>query len=52
MPVLPKLTTDNILGRVEYRYTQYGNKNYDLAGTTVTQQAGQQDIRVGIGYKF
>ncbi|APY13209.1 MULTISPECIES: outer membrane protein Omp25 [unclassified Brucella] len=44
--------TDNILGRVEYRYTQYGNKNYDLAGTNVRNKLDTQDIRVGIGYKF
>jgi outer membrane immunogenic protein len=44
--------TDNILGRVEYRYTQFGNKNYDLGTETVRNKLDTHDIRVGVGYKF
>ena len=44
--------TENILGRVEYRYTQFGNKNYDLAGETVRNKFDSHQVRVGLGYKF
>jgi outer membrane immunogenic protein len=44
--------TDNILGRVEYRYTQFGGKNYDLGTETVRNKFETHDIRVGVGYKF
>lgn len=44
--------TENILGRVEYRYTQFGNKDYDIGGTTVGNKLDTHDIRVGLGYKF
>lgn len=44
--------TDNILGRVEYRYTQFGNKTYDLGTESVRSKLDTHDIRVGLGYKF
>ncbi|WP_273725398.1 outer membrane protein Omp25 [Brucella gallinifaecis] len=44
--------TENILGRVEYRYTQFGNKSYDLGNESVRNKLDTQDIRVGLGYKF
>jgi outer membrane immunogenic protein len=44
--------TENILGRVEYRYTQFGNKDYDLGGASVSNKLDTHDIRVGVGYKF
>ncbi len=44
--------TENILGRVEYRYSQFGNKDYDLAGNTGSSKLSTNDIRVGVGYKF
>ncbi|MFC4624173.1 outer membrane protein Omp25 [Daeguia caeni] len=44
--------TDNILGRIEYRYTQFGKKDYDLGASTVTNKLDTHDVRVGVGYKF
>ena len=44
--------TENILGRVEYRYTQFGNKTYDLGNESVRSKLDTHDIRVGLGYKF
>ncbi|ASV86690.1 MULTISPECIES: outer membrane protein Omp25 [Brucella/Ochrobactrum group] len=44
--------TENILGRVEYRYTQFGNKTYDLGTESVRNKLDTHDIRVGVGYKF
>ncbi|OJX99444.1 MAG: hypothetical protein BGP07_05355 [Rhizobiales bacterium 63-22] len=44
--------TDNILGRVEYRYTQFGGKDYGLDDVSVRNKYNSNDIRVGVGYKF
>ncbi|RCS23150.1 porin family protein [Phyllobacterium salinisoli] len=44
--------TQNIVGRVEYRYTDFGKKDYDLGGTAVENDLKTHDIRLGVGYKF
>ncbi|PRD45924.1 porin family protein [Phyllobacterium phragmitis] len=44
--------TQNIIGRVEYRYADFGDKDYDLGGGTVSSDLKTHDIRVGVGYKF
>lgn len=45
--------TQNIVGRVEYRYTDYGKKDYDLGGLDdVSNKITTNEIRVGVGYKF
>jgi len=45
--------TDNVLLRLEYRYTDFGKKIYNIAGlgdTRVNYRAN--DFRVGVAYKF
>ncbi|KXF77845.1 hypothetical protein ATN84_10445 [Paramesorhizobium deserti] len=44
--------TQNIIGRVEYRYTDFGDKDYDLGGGTVSSDLKTHDIRMGVAYKF
>lgn len=41
--------TDMVFGRIEYRYTDFGSKNYDLP---VKAELDQHAIRVGLGVKF
>lgn len=47
--------TDNLIARVEYRYTDYGDARYDIPGfpgeeTRVDLKT--HDVRIGIAYKF
>ena len=45
--------TQNIVGRVEYRYSDYGKKDFDLGGLDdVSSKLTTNEIRVGVGYKF
>lgn len=45
--------TENIVGRAEYRYTDFGKKDYDLGGLDdVSNKITTNEIRVGVGYKF
>lgn len=45
--------TQNVVGRVEYRYTDYGRKDYDLGGLDdVSNKITTNEVRVGVGYKF
>lgn len=45
--------TQNIVGRVEYRYTDFGKKDYDLGGLdSVSNKITTNEVRVGVGYKF
>lgn len=44
--------TDNITARVEYRYTDYSSKSFDLDGGKVRAGEADQAVRVGVGYKF
>lgn len=45
--------TDNLILRLEYRYTDYGSKDFDFGGTDgVPYKLKTNDIRVGIAYKF
>ena len=44
--------TQNIVGRVEYRYTDFGKKDYDLGASTVENKLQTHDVRLGVGYKF
>jgi outer membrane immunogenic protein len=44
--------TNNITARVEYRYTDYQKKNYDVGGTRVRAAAEDHSVRVGLGVKF
>lgn len=44
--------TENITTRLEYRYTDYQSKNYNLGGTNVSSGFDDHSVRVGIGMKF
>ncbi|MCO6186494.1 outer membrane protein [Rhizobium sp. L1K21] len=44
--------TDNITARLEYRYTDYGSRNFNLGGTTVSRGYDENAVKVGIGVKF
>ena len=44
--------TDNIIGRVEYRYSDFGKKDYTVAGQSFENDLTTQDVRFGIGLKF
>lgn len=44
--------TNNITTRVEYRYTNYENKNYNLGNTTVRRGFDDQSVKLGLGMKF
>lgn len=45
--------TDNLILRVEYRYTDFGSKDFDFGGAEgVSYKLKTNDIRVGIAYKF
>ena len=45
--------TNNLIGRVEYRYSDYGRKDFDLGGPSeVSSKLTTNEVRVGLGYKF
>ncbi|TMV05156.1 outer membrane protein [Brucella haematophila] len=46
--------TDNIVTRFEYRYTDFGKRNLDLAvpGLKANEKMNSNDIRLGVAYKF
>jgi len=43
---------DNLVGRVEYRYTDYGSVDYISDGLAVHQSLTSQDVHVGLALKF
>ncbi|SEP80217.1 outer membrane immunogenic protein [Faunimonas pinastri] len=45
------MLTNRITARVEYRYTDYENKNFDIAPRTKADLSNNS-IRAGVGYKF
>lgn len=44
--------TEMMFGRVEYRYTDYGNKTFNLSGGPVEVDAKQSKIMLGVGVQF
>lgn len=44
--------TNNITARVEYRYTDYAKKNFNLGSGTVRSGLDDHSVRVGLGVKF
>jgi outer membrane immunogenic protein len=44
--------TDMVFGRVEYRYTDFGDKDFDFGGAAINADVDQHAIRVGLGVKF
>ncbi|MBC7279930.1 outer membrane protein [Hoeflea sp.] len=44
--------TEKITTRLEYRYTDYQSKDYNLGGTNVSSGFDDHSVRLGIGMKF
>jgi outer membrane immunogenic protein len=44
--------TSNITTRLEYRYTDYQKKNYDLDSGNVSRGYDENSVKLGIGVKF
>jgi len=44
--------TDNILLRLEYRYTDFGKKTFDYGDNSLRTKFKTNDFRVGVAYKF
>lgn len=44
--------TNNITARLEYRYTDYGHKDFDLDSGNISRGYDEHSVKVGIGYKF
>jgi outer membrane immunogenic protein len=42
--------TDNLIGRVEYRYTDFGEESFQSG--VVSQELSTNEVRFGIAYKF
>ncbi len=46
------MVTENIFGRVEYRYTDFGSDTFDIGGGPADVDAKNHRINFGLGYKF
>lgn len=44
--------TDNFIGRAEYRYTDFGDFDFDAGGNDFSTDLTTNDVRLGIAYKF
>ncbi len=46
--------TDNVVLRLEYRYTDFGHKDYDFGvlNPSVREKLSTNEIRIGVAYKF
>jgi outer membrane immunogenic protein len=46
------LLTDNVFGRLEYRYSDYESKAFSTPATAVSSGFSDHSVRAGIGLKF
>lgn len=46
------MVTENVFGRVEYRYTDFGNETFNLGGIDSDVDAKDHRITFGLGMKF
>ncbi|MGE0501293.1 MAG: outer membrane protein [Rhizobiaceae bacterium] len=44
--------TENVFGRVEYRYTDFGNRGFNLGGATQSVDTSDNRVMFGVGMKF
>ncbi|MDE3818334.1 outer membrane protein [Sinorhizobium meliloti] len=44
--------TDNITARAEYRYTDYGSKDFRAGGSTISSGYDEHSVKLGMGVKF
>jgi len=46
------MVTDSITGRIEYRYSDFANSDFNLASGTVSRGYSEHSVKVGLGVKF
>lgn len=46
------MVTNNITTRVEYRYTDFQDKNFNLASGVASRGLNEHSVKVGVGVKF
>lgn len=46
------LLTENVFGRLEYRYSDYASKNFVAGPTTISSGFSDHSVRAGVGLKF
>jgi outer membrane immunogenic protein len=46
------MVLDNVTARIEYRYTDYEDENFNLGGAAVNSDFSDHAIRGGVGVKF
>ena len=44
--------TNNVTARLEYRFTDYDKKNFDLDSGNVSRGFDENSVKLGIGVKF
>ena len=44
--------TDNIVGRLEYQYLDFGDNSTNIGGTRVKSSFTDNVVRAGVAYKF
>lgn len=44
--------TDNITARVEYRYSDYQKRDFNIGGSTISKGFDDHSVKVGMGVKF
>ena len=44
--------TENVFGRLEYRYTDYGSDTFNLGGGAQSIDSTSNRVNVGVGFKF
>jgi len=44
--------TNNLFGRVEYRYNDFGKETYHTGPITSTGDVSEHVVKVGLGVKF
>ncbi len=49
---LETFLTENLIGRVEYDYSDYGSETFNLGGTATEISPSGHSIKLGVGFKF
>ncbi|GIL03256.1 MAG: outer membrane protein [Alphaproteobacteria bacterium] len=49
---LETFLTDNVTGRIEYGYTDYGSRDFSLGASAPAIDLGGHSVRIGLGFKF
>lgn len=44
--------TDNVILRLEYRYTDFGHNDFDFDNIAMRNSVKTNDVRIGVAYKF